>query len=512
MGLSCTGYTSAQEIRPLFSEALNPSSLLLLKVDSSQLEIPESIKELSVDQKDKPIATMVDASDRNFRAIRELMKGQTVYVSLDMPYLMTMLLQTVSLRAVAPKTVAAGDLEKVLKYLSPDIDVTDRSTSELTRLDIETFFSSGATVASGVTSKAQAAKWEAAMEATQEFPVQCVLLLPEYVVKTFQEINPDLPEILGGGSAEWLLNGAQWISIGMNTKNATARIVVQSRSEESAKVFAKTIPKLLRSIVSNSVENKETSLALSVLLGLIKPEQSGDRVVLTLTDDEQNLSFVQFGASVASSMLAPISANNTANRLKQFALGFHNYESAYQALPTYLNMTKTKEKSGLSWRVHILPFIGFPDLYQEFKLDEAWDSPHNIKLLPKMPAIYRPVSDMNENVELAPYHTTYVAPIGSKTVFGQNEPIHFRDITDGTSNTIAFVELKPEHAIPWTSPEEYPYDETNPTAKLRDYNGKTVIALFDGAVLNLKLSLPNETWLALFTRNGGEVVELVKLD
>jgi hypothetical protein len=175
-------------------------------------------------------------------------------------------------------------------------------------------------------------------------------------------------------------------------------------------------------------------------------------------------------------------------------------------------MTKTKEKSGLSWRVHILPFIGFPDLYQEFKLDEAWDSPHNIKLLPKMPAIYRPVSDMNENVELAPYHTTYVAPIGSKTVFGQNEPIHFRDITDGTSNTIAFVELKPEHAIPWTSPEEYPYDETNPTAKLRDYNGKTVIALFDGAVLNLKLSLPNETWLALFTRNGGEVVELVKLD
>jgi hypothetical protein len=155
-----------------------------------------------------------------------------------------------------------------------------------------------------------------------------------------------------------------------------------------------------------------------------------------------------------------------------------------------------------------LPFIGFNELYQEFKLDEAWDSPHNMKLLPKMPKIYRPVADMNETGELKPHHTTYVAPIGSKTVFGQDEPIHFRNVTDGLSNTVAFVELKREHAIPWTSPEEYRYDESNPTAKLRNYNGKTAIALFDGAVVNVKIDLPKETWLALFTRNGGEVVSL----
>jgi hypothetical protein len=211
---------------------------------------------------------------------------------------------------------------------------------------------------------------------------------------------------------------------------------------------------------------------------------------------------------VASSIMSPITANTTSNRMKQFALGFHNYESAYQAFPTYLNMTKTKAKSGLSWRVHILPFIGFQELYQEFKLDEAWDSPHNIKLLPKMPAIYLPTDDINQNTPLKPFHTTYVAPIGKKTVFGQSEPMQFRNITDGTSNTIAFVELKREHAIPWTSPEEYPFDEANPTAKLRDYNGKSVIAMFDGSVTNLKLDLPKETWLALFSRNGGEVVNL----
>ena len=492
-----------QESHGLAQQSLNSSSMLLLKVDSSQLAIPESIKQIGVEQKDKTIATLVDSSQRNITALHELIKGQTVYLSVDMPYTAAVLL-----RAAAPKSVAASDLEKIVKYLAPEIAVADRSTSERTTLVIGTDLTLEPTGGPAVTSTEQAAKWKAALEATQEFPVQCALLLPDYVHKTFQEIKPELPEMLGGGSAQWLLDGATWISIGVDTKKATAQIVIQSSSEESAKTFTKNLPKLLRFVVSKSVPDKESSLALTVLIGMIKPQRTGDRVVVSLTDNESNQSLLQFGAVVASSIMTPITANTTSNRLKQFALGFHNYVSAYQAFPTYMNMAKTKAKSGLSWRVHILPFIGFTELYQEFKLDEAWDSPHNIKLLPKMPAIYSPIADMNETVELKPHHTTYVAPIGSKTVFGQDEPMHFRNIGDGSSNTVAFVELKREHAIPWTSPEEYPYDESNPTAKLRNYNGKTAIALFDGAVINVKIDLPKETWLALFTRNGGEVVSL----
>ena len=40
----------------------------------------------------------------------------------------------------------------------------------------------------------------------------------------------------------------------------------------------------------------------------------------------------------------------------------------------------------LSWRVHLLPFLEENELYEQFKLDEPWDSPHNIKLLDQMPA------------------------------------------------------------------------------------------------------------------------------
>lgn len=501
LGFSTNGMGQDQAV--LSKASLNPSTIVLLKMNTDQLAIPEKIKQMREEHKDKPIAGLIDASQANLNSIRELAKGQVVYLSVDMPYTASVLAH-----AVAPKSVLASDLQKIASNLAPQVAVADRSTSDLTVVDIGTDLASAR--ASGPTDLpgVQAANWQAALDATKEFPQQCVVMLPDYVRKTFREIQPQLPEMLGGGSADWLLDGAQWVSFGLDTKNATARIVVQSSSEEGAKVFAKNLPKLIRSIVNKAVPDKESALAITVFIGMIKPEQSGNRVVVSLTDDEGNQSLLQFGAMAASSIMAPVNASTTSNRMKQFALGFHNYVSAYNAFPTYLNMSKTKAKSGLSWRVHILPFIGHNELYQEFKLDEAWDSPHNIKLLAKMPAIYLPTAEINPTGEIKPYHTTFVAPIGKKTVFGQNEPMQFRNITDGTSNTIAFVELQREHAIPWTSPEEYAFDESNPTAKLRDYNGRTVIAMFDGSVSNVKLDLAKETWLALFSRNGGEVVNL----
>ena len=42
----------------------------------------------------------------------------------------------------------------------------------------------------------------------------------------------------------------------------------------------------------------------------------------------------------------------------------------------------------LSWRVAILPQLGEKALFDQFKLDEPWDSPHNSKLVERMPAVF----------------------------------------------------------------------------------------------------------------------------
>ena len=42
----------------------------------------------------------------------------------------------------------------------------------------------------------------------------------------------------------------------------------------------------------------------------------------------------------------------------------------------------------LSWRVQLLPFLEYAELYNQFKLDEPWDTRKQLKLLGKMPSTF----------------------------------------------------------------------------------------------------------------------------
>ncbi len=75
------------------------------------------------------------------------------------------------------------------------------------------------------------------------------------------------------------------------------------------------------------------------------------------------------------------------NNLKQIGLALHNYHSATNGFPAAA-ITSKDGKPLLSWRVAILPFIEQQNLYNEFHLDEAWDSPHNKALIARMPKTY----------------------------------------------------------------------------------------------------------------------------
>ena len=68
------------------------------------------------------------------------------------------------------------------------------------------------------------------------------------------------------------------------------------------------------------------------------------------------------------------------NNLRQIGLGMHNYHATYNRFPGPA-ITNDKGDRLLSWRVAILPFIEQQALYEQFHLDEPWDSDHNIKLL-----------------------------------------------------------------------------------------------------------------------------------
>jgi len=116
------------------------------------------------------------------------------------------------------------------------------------------------------------------------------------------------------------------------------------------------------------------------------------------TETRQTLPGINVGASgpIAVALLLPAvqAARESArrmqgsNNLKQQLLAMHNFHDTHNGFPAAYSTNKDG-KPLLSWRVHILPYIEQQPLYNEFKLDEPWDSEHNKKLIAKMPQVFR---------------------------------------------------------------------------------------------------------------------------
>ena len=80
------------------------------------------------------------------------------------------------------------------------------------------------------------------------------------------------------------------------------------------------------------------------------------------------------------------------NNLKQIGLAVFNYSDTYDQYPNGESPNVQYDDNGkplLSWRVHILPFIEEDALYRRFKLDEPWNSPHNLSLAEAIPRMYQ---------------------------------------------------------------------------------------------------------------------------
>jgi hypothetical protein len=188
------------------------------------------------------------------------------------------------------------------------------------------------------------------------------------------------------------------------------------------------------------------------------------------------------------------------NQLKQLGLAFHNYCDANRRFPA--NVYDAQGKPLLSWRVQLLPYLEQVGLYEEFHLDEPWDSPHNKRLIPRMPAVLRTPS-----LPAAPGRTRYVAFAGERTLFPGNKKISFRDVRDGTSNTLLFVRAAPSAAVVWTKPEDLKFDPKTPKRGLTGQGSRFLAAFCDGSVRRLQLDMPDGAVKALVTRDDGEVID-----
>lgn len=193
------------------------------------------------------------------------------------------------------------------------------------------------------------------------------------------------------------------------------------------------------------------------------------------------------------------------NNLKQIGLAFHNYHDTYNRFPALDSNGQPDEANvrgkGLSWRVHILPFLEEPQLYSEFNLDEPWDSEHNKALIERMPAVFGNNPEGKTSIDVF---------AGEGLMFEEGKPgPGIRDIIDGTSNTLLVVQAGEDKADFWTKPGGLELDPEDAKKGLGEI-GETFLVLFcDGSVRALPGNLASNLFKLLVTHNDGQPVDFL---
>lgn len=98
-----------------------------------------------------------------------------------------------------------------------------------------------------------------------------------------------------------------------------------------------------------------------------------------------------------------------------------------------------------SWRALLLRYVGEPELYRAYRLDEPWDGPNNARLAARMPAIYGCPAHPH------PGYSNYAVIVGPGTVFPGTGCVSAAQIKDPRASLV--VELG-GRGIPWLEPRD----------------------------------------------------------
>jgi Protein of unknown function (DUF1559) len=195
---------------------------------------------------------------------------------------------------------------------------------------------------------------------------------------------------------------------------------------------------------------------------------------------------------------AAVQAHNaviqTAKSLNEIVRAMRRYELRHKCFPAIDSAGLDKSPRGLSWRVHLLPELGFKELYAEFHLDEPWDSDHNKGLLAKIPPIY--------GADPAGKSAIHVF-IGEGTPFGEKRSLKLAEIKDAPMDTAALVQAGPDKAEPWTKPGGLPWNRENPLAELGTIGVEVPVAFFDAGAGWFPASIPHETLSKMIGHTDG---------
>jgi hypothetical protein len=223
---------------------------------------------------------------------------------------------------------------------------------------------------------------------------QAILSPTDDTRRVIREMLPRLPEEIGGGSGALVADGVRWAVLSVNTPpKLSLNLTVQSKDEVTAAALPGMALNAIQRMRDRQLKpggpmKQVEREAFEAMLRLVTPQRNGDQLVISHVQDDQNVkALLQVLVPAVQAGRIAAGRSQSSNNLRQLGIAMHNFHDTYKHFPPQAIRSKDG-KPLLSWRVVLLPFLDQKALYQEFHLDEPWDSEHNQKLVEKMPAVF----------------------------------------------------------------------------------------------------------------------------
>jgi hypothetical protein len=200
------------------------------------------------------------------------------------------------------------------------------------------------------------------------------------------------------------------------------------------------------------------------------------------------------------------------SNVKQIADALNSYRMSHGTYPTP-TVVDPAGKPLYSWRVLILPQLGYDSLYNAYQLDQSWDSPTNLNLMTQMPPVYACPGNMNA---LAGQETNFALIVGPGTLFPAGTFVDPDRMLDRLSETLLVVETL-DGACTWTQPGDISTSNgiAIGTRAMVDVGGNYpdcfIAATVDGTPVAIKDTIPRVSLDSIISPNGEEKVDIATI-
>lgn len=213
------------------------------------------------------------------------------------------------------------------------------------------------------------------------------------------------------------------------------------------------------------------------------------------------------------------------NNLHQMGVAMHNYHSTHNCLPPGGLEPRPVWPNGkqFAWSAYLLPYLDQANVANGINFDYAFDHPINATVAATPLSVYLcPSTPRQSKLTDGMGATDYGGIFGERILTTNNPPrgvmvygqaIRFRDITDGTSTTLAISEDAAFRDGQWINGRNL-FDQAFPINQapsiendIRSEHPQGANGLFaDGSAKFLNENMDLNVLAGICTRNGGEVV------